>query len=79
MVDLEWTDKAPDKPGEYLCCIDNSHMLLVSVKCNEEWGTLWTPDIDPPTGALIKTLGSKNRAFKWAGPIPRPSDPHQNE
>jgi len=53
--------------------------MVVSVKRNEEWGTLWTPDIDPPTGTLIKSLGSKNRAFQWAGPIPRPSNPNQNE
>jgi hypothetical protein len=78
MTDLEWTDEPPEEEGWY---------WVRKPKYHEVGGRdLVVPVREAKDGlyAKIQSYGEyKDVAelpddIKWAGPIPRPSDPHQD-
>jgi len=82
MTDLEWTDEPPEEEGWYW--LDDDDFPTFSPRCVEvadhhsplsyETG-VWDPN--KREGSIVTVSDYKN--VRWAGPIPRPSDPHQDQ
>jgi hypothetical protein len=82
MTDLEWTDEPPEEGGWYWHRTNSEYMQVDDQiqHLREDFGHVY---------ALRKTLSGKveeapvtHDTFEddqWAGPIPRPSDPHQDQ
>jgi len=76
MTDLEWTDEPPEKEGWYWIQTQ-THERVVEVYGAGLDGTLYVSD--PIDDAGIDHRLACYEKYRWAGPIPRPSDPHQDQ
>lgn len=85
-MNLTWTDEAPTVAGWYWHTWEGENPRRSIIEVEDVSGRSDGPSLDPfPDGTLgvlsmpfgYWAVGSKVRERRWAGPIPRPSEPRK--
>jgi len=81
MTDLEWTDEPPEEEGWYWIQ-EEEELTPLSPRVLEVTYSIIDEELivdDPIDDSGIHRSVEEYEDVCWAGPIPRPSDPHQDQ